>query len=78
MKVMLVGVSFKKFTDCLLGVGSEDCHSYRKANSCVDTFPNIGCEHATGLRVYEQCPTRLSSLVLADVMGIMTPRFISV
>lgn len=53
------------------------CHSYREVNSCADTLANIGCEHAPELRVYEQCPARLSSMLLADVMGITTPRVIS-
>ena len=54
------------------------CHSYRETNSCADALANMGCEHASGLRVYKQCPTWLSYLVLADVMGIATPRVISV
>jgi hypothetical protein len=35
-------------------------------------------EHGLGLRVYEQCPASLSSLLLMDVIGIATPRVISV
>ncbi|WJX29283.1 hypothetical protein P8452_17940 [Trifolium repens] len=31
-----------------------------------------------GLRLYEQCPASLSNLLLMDVMGIATPRVISV
>jgi hypothetical protein len=54
------------------------CHSYREANGCADALSNIGCEHGLGTRVYDLCPPRLSSLVFADVMGIATPRFISV
>ncbi|MCI74087.1 ethylene responsive transcription factor 1b, partial [Trifolium medium] len=54
------------------------CHSYREANACADTLANMGCEHGPGLRLYDQCPPRLSSLVLADVMGIATPRIIVV
>jgi len=53
-------------------------HSYREENSSADALANMGCEHAPGLRVYEQCPARLSYLVLADVMGIATPRVIYV
>jgi len=49
-----------------------------EVNSCADGLVNMGYEHAPGLRVYEQCPTRLSPLVLADVMGIATPRVIYV
>nr|ABN08768.1 Polynucleotidyl transferase, Ribonuclease H fold [Medicago truncatula] len=53
------------------------CHSYREVNSCADTLANMDCEHAPGLRVYEQCPARLSSMLLADVMGITTSRVIA-
>ncbi|GAU35983.1 hypothetical protein TSUD_207870 [Trifolium subterraneum] len=53
------------------------CHSYRESNACVDALANLGCDHEPGMRVYEQCPTSLSSLLLADVMGITTPRVIS-
>ncbi|MCI12311.1 ribonuclease H protein, partial [Trifolium medium] len=48
------------------------CHSYREANSCVDALTNMGCEHEPRLRVYEQCPARLSFMLLADNMGITT------
>ncbi|GAU11214.1 hypothetical protein TSUD_342040 [Trifolium subterraneum] len=54
------------------------CHSYREANACADALANMGCEHGLGLRMYDQCPPRLSSLLLADVMGITTPRIIAV
>ncbi|GAU22367.1 hypothetical protein TSUD_106950 [Trifolium subterraneum] len=53
------------------------CHSYRESNACVDALANLGCDHESGKRVYEQCPASLSSLLLADVMGITTPRVIS-
>ncbi|GAU42972.1 hypothetical protein TSUD_188450 [Trifolium subterraneum] len=52
------------------------CHSYREANACADALANLGCDHGPGLRVYEQCPPKISSLLLADVMGITTPRVI--
>jgi hypothetical protein len=54
------------------------CHSYRKANACADALANMGCEHGPELRVYDQCPASLISLLQADVMGITTPRVISV
>ncbi|GAU29740.1 hypothetical protein TSUD_392290 [Trifolium subterraneum] len=50
------------------------CHSYRETNVCVDALANLGCDHGPGLRVYEQYPPRVSSSLLADVMGITTPR----
>ncbi|PNX79431.1 hypothetical protein L195_g035417, partial [Trifolium pratense] len=42
------------------------CHSQREANACADTLANMGYEHGPGLQLYDQCPPRLSSLVLAD------------
>jgi ribonuclease HI len=54
------------------------CHIYREANACADALANMGCDQGLGLRVYEQCPASLSSLLLMDVMGIATPRVISV
>jgi ribonuclease HI len=54
------------------------CHSYREANVCADALANMGCEHGPGLRLYDHCPSRLRSLVLADAMGIATPRSIVV
>jgi hypothetical protein len=52
------------------------CHSYREANACADALANLGCDHDPGLHMYDQCPPRVSSLLLADVMGITTPRVI--
>jgi hypothetical protein len=54
------------------------CHSYREENVCADALANMGCEHAPGLRLYDHRPSRLHSLVLADAMGIATPRSIVV
>ncbi|MCI38130.1 ribonuclease H protein, partial [Trifolium medium] len=53
-------------------------HTYREANACADALASMGCDHGPGLRVYEQCPASFSSLLLMDVMGITTPRVISV
>jgi hypothetical protein len=55
------------------------CHSYRESNTCADALANLNlvCDHEPGMRVYDQCPARLSLLLLADVMGITTPRVIS-
>ncbi|XP_045792121.1 uncharacterized protein LOC123886891 [Trifolium pratense] len=44
------------------------CHSYRESNACVDLLANLRCDHEPGMRVYEQCPASLNSLLLADVM----------
>ncbi|PNY05394.1 ribonuclease H [Trifolium pratense] len=52
-------------------------HSYRESNACGDTLANLGCDNEPGMQVYDHCPASLSSLLLADVMGIATPRVIS-
>ncbi|MCI33000.1 ethylene responsive transcription factor 1b, partial [Trifolium medium] len=54
------------------------CHFYREANACADTLANMSCDHGLGLRLYDNCPSRMSSLLLADIMGITTPRIIAV
>jgi hypothetical protein len=32
------------------------CHSYRKSNTCADALANLGCDHESGMRVYEKHP----------------------
>ncbi|CAJ2664280.1 unnamed protein product [Trifolium pratense] len=54
------------------------CHSYREANKCADALANIGCQQESTLMIYEHCLAQLSSLLLADVMEIATPRLIVV
>jgi hypothetical protein len=48
--------------------------TYMEANACTDILANMRCDHGPELRVYDQCPTSLNSLLQADVMGITTPR----
>jgi hypothetical protein len=52
------------------------CHSYREANVCADALANMGCEHGPGIRLYDHCHSRLSLFLLADAIGIITPRVI--
>jgi hypothetical protein len=54
------------------------CHSYRETNKCADVLANIGCQQEDTLTIYKHCPVQLSFLLLVDVMGITTPRFIVV
>jgi hypothetical protein len=77
MEVLLVGDLFKNFTFYLQWIFVKTCHSYREENACVDALVNLGCDHNLGLRVYDQCSSRVSLLLLADVMGITTPKIIS-
>jgi ribonuclease HI len=54
------------------------CHSYREANVCADALANMGCDHDPGLQIYNLCPSSLRPLLVADSMGISTPRIIAV
>ncbi|MCH79377.1 putative non-LTR retroelement reverse transcriptase [Trifolium medium] len=53
-------------------------HVYREANYCVDALANFGCSLDSSIMVFDVCPSQLRQLMLADVMGITTPRIISV
>jgi hypothetical protein len=44
------------------------CHSYREANVCADALANMGCDHGSELRVYDQCLASLISFLQANVM----------
>ncbi|GAU16889.1 hypothetical protein TSUD_368390 [Trifolium subterraneum] len=56
----------------------QSLNSPNIGNACADALANMGCDHGPGLRVYDQCPSSLSSLLLMDVMEISTSRVISV
>jgi hypothetical protein len=47
------------------------CHFYCEVNACTNALANMGFK-------YEQCPSRLSSLLLVDAMAITTPTIIVV
>jgi ribonuclease HI len=51
-------------------------HSYREANQCADALANYGCNINVGSVFFDVCPSALSHLLLADVLGITTPRLI--
>ncbi|MCI22363.1 hypothetical protein A2U01_0043539, partial [Trifolium medium] len=44
----------------------------------ADALANMGCDHGPRIRLYEQCPARLRTLLLADIMGITTPKVIAI
>jgi len=54
------------------------CHTYREANLCVDALAKLGCSFGSTLICYESCPSQISHLFLADVVGISIPRLILV
>ncbi|MCI24591.1 putative non-LTR retroelement reverse transcriptase [Trifolium medium] len=52
-------------------------HSYREANQCADALANIGVSSRIRSRFFETCPTQLNHVFLADIMGITTPRLVT-
>ncbi|CAJ2646335.1 unnamed protein product [Trifolium pratense] len=52
-------------------------HAYRETNKCADALASIGCSMRAGSSFYNCCPAQLSSLLLADLMGITSPRLVS-
>lgn len=53
-------------------------HVYWEANSSADELAEYACSMEGDLVIFEQQPLFLSSLLRADVMGVQTPRLISV
>ncbi|PNY00778.1 ribonuclease H [Trifolium pratense] len=53
-------------------------HAYREANKCADVLANVGCTIDATMVYYETCPKECHNVMLADVLGIATPRFITV
>lgn len=53
-------------------------HIYREANKCADLLANLGCDQHCSMVVYEQPPVAVLQALNADVLGVSTPRLISV
>ncbi|PNY00696.1 ribonuclease H [Trifolium pratense] len=53
-------------------------HAYRESNQCADALVNIGCTLDKEIIVYDDCPSEIKDLLLADVLGITTPRLLHV
>ncbi|PNX95557.1 ribonuclease H [Trifolium pratense] len=51
-------------------------HEYREANKCADALANIGCNLDHEVIFYEACPMEIGYILLADQLGISTPRLI--
>ncbi|GAU30840.1 hypothetical protein TSUD_267600 [Trifolium subterraneum] len=51
-------------------------HEYREANKCADALTNIGCNLEREVIYYEDCPEEIRNILVADEMGITTPRLI--
>jgi hypothetical protein len=52
--------------DITIGDALTTHNAYRDSNKCVNVLANI------------ECPSQIRELLLADVLGITTPRLISV
>jgi phosphoribosylaminoimidazole (AIR) synthetase len=52
-------------------------HAYREANQVADALANNGCAINSGCVFFNDCPSAFRHLLLADVLGVATPRVIS-
>lgn len=52
-------------------------HIYREANGCADAIANATHNSQGDVVMFEQSPNILSTLLFADVVGVSTPRLIS-
>jgi ribonuclease HI len=52
-------------------------HAFRESNYCADALANYGCSLDSSIVYFDVCPSQLRNLILADKMGISTPRIIS-
>ena len=53
-------------------------HVYRESNQCADALATIGCMLNKEVIYYTACPIEIRDLMLADELGITTPRIIHV
>ncbi|CAJ2673373.1 unnamed protein product [Trifolium pratense] len=52
-------------------------HSYREANRSADALTSMGCTLNYNIVYFETCSINIRELIHADVLGISTPRLIS-
>jgi len=43
---------------------------------CADALTNIECSLNYNMMTYQSCPTQIRHLLLADLLGMATPRLI--
>jgi ribonuclease HI len=53
-------------------------HAYRESNQCADALATIGCSLNKEIIFYNVCPIEIRNFLLADDLGITTPRLIPV
>jgi hypothetical protein len=49
---------------------------YRESNQCADALASIGCTLDKEAIYYNVCPPEIRDLLLADELGITTPKLI--
>ncbi|GAU25355.1 hypothetical protein TSUD_216930 [Trifolium subterraneum] len=54
----------------------EIMHEYREANTCADALARIGCSLEHDMIFYDDCPATIREVMLADELGMTTPRMI--
>nr|KYP32512.1 hypothetical protein KK1_046788 [Cajanus cajan] len=52
-------------------------HVYREARKCADSLANMACYKGNNLVISESPPLHISHLLLIDVLGVCTPRLVS-
>lgn len=68
----------RKIQSLILGNWSARIrHVYRKANRVADMLANMGVEQAEGFIVYGARHASIRELLLADIIGVTTPRVIT-
>jgi ribonuclease HI len=85
VKVIRVGATSSAMGVALLeGIGRllefewevKVTHSYREANTCADALANIGCSLGTDTTFFEECPSQINHLLVANKMGLLASRLI--
>ena len=52
-------------------------HTYKEGNRCADWLANYSLTQSLGSHISQDPPSELLSLLLADALGVATPRLIS-
>jgi len=57
-------------------LGSSNMSYFRETKFCVDALANLTCDGSSFLIIYERCSVYISSYILIDYVGVITPRLI--
>jgi hypothetical protein len=52
------------------------CTSIGKQINCADALARIGCSLEHDMIIYDDCPAAIRDILLADELGMTTPRLI--